>query len=127
VNSSQQSPVQEATSVVTIASFLIALVCYVAAVKNVPVISPVLFLLASGVYQWIPQLARLSGSQVPMLVSSSVVGGTIWIIGMAFTGPLASWFSAGELGRLERQTLRLKKNRTRIEKHRRDRDSFDVN
>ena len=68
----------------------------------------------------------MPGEQIPMLVSSAAVGGALWIVGMPLTAPLAAWFSAGQLGRLEQQTLKLKRNRARIQKRRRDRDQFDV-
>jgi hypothetical protein len=64
--------------------------------------------------------------QIPMLVGSATVGGGLWIPGMPLAGPLAAWFSAGQLGRFEQQTLKLKRNRARIQKRRRDRDQFDV-
>ena len=121
-----QSPLQEARSIITISAILVAVVCYVCEIKNVPVISPALFWLATQIYNWLPMLSRMPGEQIPMLVSSAAVGGGLWILGMPLAGPLAAWFSAGQLGRLEQQTLKLKRNRTRIQKRRRDRDQFDV-
>jgi hypothetical protein len=121
-----QSPLQEARSIITISAILVAVVCYVCAIKNAPVISPALFWLATQIYTWLPMLSRMPGEQIPMLVSSAAVGGGLWILGMPLAGPLAAWFSAGQLGRLEQQTLKLKRNRTRIQKRRRDRDQFDV-
>ena len=121
-----QSPLQEARSIITITAILVAVVCYVGAIKNAPVISPALFWLATQIYHWLPALSQLPGEQIPMLVSSATVGGGLWIVGMPLAGPLAAWFSAGQLGRLEHQTQKLKRNRTRIQKRRRDRDQFDV-
>ena len=121
-----QSPLQEAISIVTIVAVLVAVACYLAAINNVPIASAGLFVIASQAYQWAPALRRLPGAQVPMLVSAALVGGTIYIIGLAFASPLAAWFSAGQLRRLEQQTRKLKRNRARIQKHRRDRDRFDV-
>jgi len=121
-----QSPLQEAKSIITITAILVAVVCYVGAIKNAPVISPALFWLAIQIYNWLPTLSRIPGEQIPMLVSSAAVGGGLWILGMPLAGPLAAWFSAGQLGRLEQQTLKLKRNRARIQKRRRDRDQFDV-
>jgi len=121
-----QSPLQEAGSIITITAILVAVVCYVGAIKNAPVISPALFWLATQIYNWLPMLARMPGEQIPMLVSSAAVGGGLWILGMPLAGALAAWFSAGQLGRLEQQTLKLKRNRARIQKCRRDRDQFDV-
>jgi hypothetical protein len=96
------------------------------AIKNAPVISPILFWLATQIYNWLPVLSQIPGEQVPMLVSSAAVGGGLWIVGIPLAGALAAWFSAGQLGRLEHQTQKLKRNRTRIQKRRRDRDRFDV-
>jgi hypothetical protein len=121
-----QSPLQEAKSIITITAILVSVVCYVGAIKKAPVISPFLFWLASQIYNWLPVLSKIPGEQVPMLVSSAAVGGGLWIVGMPLAGPLAAWFSAGQLGRLEHQTQKLKRNRARIQKRRRDRDRFDV-
>lgn len=121
-----QSPLQEAKCIITITAILVGIVCYVGAIKNAPVISPALLWLATQIYNWLPMLSRIPGEQIPMLVSSAAVGGGLWILGMPLAGPLAAWFSAGQLGRLERQTLKLKRNRARIQKRRRDRDQFDV-
>ena len=121
-----QTPLQEAKSIITISAILVAVVCYVGAIKNAPVISPILFWLATQIYNWLPMLFQIPGEQIPMLISSAAVGGGLWIVGMALAGSLAAWFSAGQLGRLEQQTLKLKRNRARIQKRRRDRDQFDV-
>jgi len=121
-----QSPLQEARSIITISAILVAVVCYVCAIKKAPVISPALFWIATLIYNWLPVLSRMPGEQIPILVASAAVGGGLWILGMPLAGPLAAWFSADQLGRLEQQTLKLKRNRTRIQKRRRDRDQFDV-
>jgi hypothetical protein len=124
---SQQSPVQEAISIITIASILIAVGCYAASLNNVSLLSPALFWVAAQVYHWLPALASLHGAQTPMLVSAATVGCTLWIVGMPFSELLAQTFSAGQLQGIERQTARLKRNRQRIVKRRRDTDKFDVN
>ena len=121
-----QTPLQEGKSIITITTILVGIVCYVGAIKNAPVISPALFWLATQIYNWLPMLSRMPGEQSPMFVSSAAVGGGLWIVGMPLAGPLAAWFSAGQLGRLEQQTLKLKRNRARIQKRRRARDQFDV-
>ena len=121
-----QTPLQEAKSIITISAILVAVVCYLGAIKNAPVVSPALFWLATQIYHWLPALSQIPGEQIPMLVSSAAVGGGLWIVGMPLAGPLAAWFSAGQLGRLEHQTQKLKRNRARIQKRRRDRDRFDV-
>jgi hypothetical protein len=118
---------QEAASLVTIASILIAVGCYLAAINNVPLLSQALFAVATVIYHSLPALGRLQGSQVPMLVASATVGGAIWIIGMPMSGLIAQALSAGHLASIERQTRKLKVNRERIAKRRRARDRFDVN
>ena len=102
-----QSPLQEARSIITITAILVAVVCYVGAIKNAPVISRALFWLATQIYKWLPTLSQIPGEQIPMLVSSAAVGGGLWIVGMPLAGPLAAWFSASLLGRLEHQTHKI--------------------
>jgi hypothetical protein len=122
----QQTPIQEAISLITIASILVAVICYAGAVQNIPYLSPTLLWIAQRVYVWVPSLNALRNPQIPMLISSATVGGAFWIIGLAFASPIASLFSQSQIAGIERQTARLKRNRARIIKRRRDRDSFDV-
>ncbi len=122
----RETPMQEATSLVTIASILIAVGCYLSAINNVPLLSQALFWLATWIYHFLPALGRLQGSQVPMLIASAAVGGAIWIIGMPMSGLIAQALS-GHLASIDRQTRKLKRNRERIARRRRDKDSFDVN
>jgi hypothetical protein len=121
-----QTPIQEAISIISIVSILIAVGCYIAALNNAPVLSPALFWVAVQVYHVFPALARLPGSQMPTLVSAASVGGALWLVGIGFAGLLAQLFSAGQIQGIERQTVRLKRNRQKIAKRRRDRDGFDV-
>ena len=48
------------------------------------------------------------------------------VVGIPFAGLLATWFSSAQIATLERQTIKLQRNRARIQKERRDRDSYDV-
>jgi hypothetical protein len=123
----RETPMQEAASLVTIASILIAVGCYVAALNSLPILSPALFWVATCIYHFVPALSQLQGNQVPMLVAAAAVGGAIWIVGMPMSGLIAQGLSAGHLSRLDQQTRKLKRNRERIAKRRRDKDSFDVN
>ena len=121
-----QTPFQEAISLITIVAILVGVGAYVAALKNVPLLSPALFFVAVQVYHIFPALTILPGSQVPMLVAAATVG-TVFFI---FTIPLAFWlagvFSRVGISSMERQTLRLKKMRNASKKRRQDKDDYDV-
>jgi hypothetical protein len=95
MNDAQQTPVQEAISIITIAAFLVAVGCYVAATANVPIASPALFWVASLVYHWFPALNALKAPQIPMLVSAASVGCGFFLVAIPFAGVLAAWFSRG--------------------------------
>jgi hypothetical protein len=126
MNDAHQTPLEEAISFLTIAAILIAAGCYAAAAQNVPVASPALFWIASTVYHWLPGLSAIRAPQMPMLISAAAVGGTFFVVGIPFAGLLATWFSSAQIATLERQTIKLQRNRARIQKERRDRDSYDV-
>ena len=121
-----QTPFQEAISLITIAAILVGVGAYVAATKNVPLLSPALFFVAVQVYHIFPALTSLPGSQVPVLVAAAAVGMVFFI----FTIPLAIWlagvFSRAGISSMERQTLRLKTMRNVSKKRIRDNDNFDV-
>jgi hypothetical protein len=126
MNDAHQTPLQEAISFLTIAAILVAVGCYGAAAQNIPVASPALFWVASMVYHWFPALNDIRAPQMPMLISAAAVGGTFFVVGIPFAGLLATWFSSAQIASLERQTAKLQHNRSRIQKQRRDRDSYDV-
>jgi MFS superfamily sulfate permease-like transporter len=126
MNDAHQTPLEEAISFLTIAAILVAVGCYAAAVQNIPVASPALFWVATMVYHWIPALYATKASQMPMLVSATMVGGTFFVVGIPFAGLLATWFSSAQIANLERQTAKLQRNRARIQKQRRDRDRYDA-
>jgi hypothetical protein len=126
MNDPNQTPIQEAVSLITIVALLIAVGCYVAAMNNVPVLSSILFWVAVQVYHFFPQLYYLRSPQIPMLVSVAAVGGAFWLVGLPFASLLAGWFNQSQIAGIERQTARLKRTRARIVKRRRDQDGFDV-
>ncbi len=126
MNDQSQSPIQEAISVITILAILVAVSCYAAAVQNVPILSSALLWIAEQAYAWQPGLNALKSPQIPILVASAVVGCVIWLIGLAFASPIASLFAQSQIAGIERQTAKLKRNRAKIIKKRRDRDSFNV-
>ena len=124
MDTDRQTLLTEATSVITIVSILVAVGCYYAELKNLPVLAPCLFWVAVQVYHLFPALTALPGAQVPMLVGAAAAG----IVFFIFTIPLAYWL-AEAFGRqgivtLERQTRVLRTRRERVRKTRRDADKF---
>jgi hypothetical protein len=105
---------------------LVGVGAYVAALKNVPLLSPAPFWVAVQIYYLFPALMSLPGSQAPMLVAAGAVG-TLFFI---FTIPLAYWlagvFSRAGINSMDRQTLRLKRIRNASKKRKIDNDKFDV-
>lgn len=126
MDANPQSPAQEAISVITIAAVLVAVGCYVAALKNVPVLAPCLFWVALQVYQLFPALRDVPGSQVPMLTGAAAVGIFFFICTIPLAYWLATAFSRQGIQTLERQSLRLKRHRERLKKRSRDADDFLV-
>ena len=121
-----QTPFQEAVSVISIASVLVGLGCYVAAINDVPLVSAFLFSVAVQVYHWLPVLNALQAPQAPMLVAALTIG-TVFFI---FTIPLAYWlagvFSRAGIKSMERQTARLKRLRVERKIRKRNDDDFKV-
>jgi hypothetical protein len=120
----QETPVQEAISLLSISCILLSVACYVACLDNLPVVSPTLLWVATIIYAWFPQLGGLH--QVPMLVASATVGGIVWLTGLPFAPLLARAFNSQQIASLERQTVKLKRNRARIIKNRRDKDGWNA-
>jgi hypothetical protein len=121
-----QTPFQEAVSVIGIASVLVGLGCYVAAINEVPLVSEFLFSVAVQVYHRLPVLNALHSPQAPMLVAALTIG-TVFFI---FTIPLAHWlagvFSRVGIKSMERQTERLKRLRVERRIRKRNDDGFKV-
>jgi hypothetical protein len=124
--SKPQTPFQEAVSMVGVASVLVGLGCYVAAINEVPLVSEFLFSIATQVYHRLPILSALHAPHLPMLVAALAIG-TVFFI---FTIPLAYWlagvFTRAGIKSIERQTARLKRLRVerKIRKH--NDDDFKV-
>jgi hypothetical protein len=121
-----QTPFQEAVSIISIASVLVGLGCYVAAINEVPLVSEFLFSVAVQIYHWFPVLNALHALQAPMLVAALTIG-TVFFI---FTIPLAHWlagvFSRAGIKSMERQTERLKRLRVERKIRKRNDDDFKV-
>jgi hypothetical protein len=62
-----------------------------------------------------------------MLVSAATVGFGFFLFAVPFAGVLAAWFSIAQMTSLDRQTWKLRKNRARLDRKKRDRDGFNVN
>lgn len=121
-----QTPIQEAISLITILAILVALGCYVAALKNVPVLSSCLLWVAVQDYHWIPFLFKIPGPQIPMLVSAATVGMLVFLCTIPFAALLAQAFSRGGLQSIERQTATLQKQRKQIKARKRNDDDFRI-
>ena len=113
-------------SAICIASVLVGLGCYVAALNGVPFVSPFLYTVAAQVYHRLPVLNALRAPQAPMLVAALTTG-TVFFI---FTIPLAHWlagmFSRADIKSIERQTERLKRLRVERKIRKRNDDDFKV-
>jgi hypothetical protein len=122
----QQTPYQEAVSMICIASVMVGLGCYLAAINKVPLVSAFLFSVAVQVYHRLPVLNALHAAQAPMLVGALTIG-TVFFI---FTIPLACWlagvFSRADIKSMERQTERLKRLRLERKIRKRNDDDFKV-
>jgi len=121
-----QTPFQEAVSIISIASVLVGLGCYVAAINEVPLVLEFLFSVAVQVYHRLPVLNALHAPQAPMLVAALTIG-TVFFI---FTIPLAHWlaglFSRAGIKSMERQTERLKRLQVERKIRKRNDDDFKV-
>lgn len=124
--SERQSPEQEAVSLISIGALLVAAVLFLGADRQTLVVTDIVMGASGMVYRAFPMLALLKGPQIPVLVGALAIGGGAFFIGLAFKRPIANWFSQGEMETLERQTERLKRNRAKMMKARRDKDTFDV-
>ena len=121
-----QTPLKEATSLITIAAILVTVGCYAGVVQNVPGLAPGVLWLAGLVYEWCPALNALHGAQIPLLVGSATVGLTVFLFGIPLAPLLAGRFARAQLENVERSTVRLKKNRASLQKKERAKDDFIV-
>jgi hypothetical protein len=121
-----QTPVQEAVSLITIVTIVAAVGCYTGAAQNVPGLTPGVLWIARLVYTWLPALTALQAPQLPILVGSATVGLALFVCGIPFAGLLAGAFSKAQLQNVERHTAKLKRNRAKLQKKARSRDDFIV-
>jgi hypothetical protein len=121
-----QAPFQEAVSIISIASVLVGLGCYIAAINELPLVSEFLFGVAVQVYHRLPVLNALRAPQAPMLVAALTIG-TVFFV---FTIPLAYWlagvFTRAGIKSLKRQTERLKRLQVERKIRKRNDDDFKV-
>ena len=121
-----QTPLKEATSLITIAAILVTVGCYAGAVQNVPGLASGVLWLAGLVYEWCAALNALHGAQIPLLVGSATVGLVVFLFGIPLAPLLAGRFARAQLENVGRSTVRLKKNRASLQKKERAKDDFIV-
>ena len=83
------TPIQDAMFLITVASVLVAGACYMACINNVPVVSWVLYWVATVIYAHAPIIARLQGAQAPYLVSSASIGLVFFILAVPFASQIS--------------------------------------
>lgn len=125
-NVTQETPCQEAISIISIVAILIGVGCYVAVTNNVPVISLCLFFIAKCLYNIFPALSSLRAPQMPYVIASVAAGCVFFVVTVPFAGVFALWLSSAHVANIERQTSKLVAARKKIKKRRRDRDGFNV-
>ena len=121
-----QTPLKEATSLITIGAILVAVGCYAGAAQKVPGLAQAVFWISGKVYGWLPALNVLHGSQIPLLVGSATVGAVVFLFGIPLAPFLAGRFARAQLQNVERHTVRLKKNRASLQKKERAKEDFVV-
>ena len=126
MSDTSQTPLKEATSLITIAAILVTVGCYAGAAQNVPGLAPGVLWLAGLVYEWCPALNALHGAQIPLLVGSATVGLVVFLFGIPLAPLLAGRFARAQLENVGRSTVRLKKNRASLQKKERAKDDFIV-
>jgi len=122
----QQTPYQEAVSVISIASVLVGLGCYVAAINKVSLVSEFLSSVAMQVYHRLPVLNSFRAPQAPMLVAALTVGMVFFVFSIPMAYWLAGVFSRAGIKSMERQTERLKRLRVERKIRKRNDDDFKV-
>jgi hypothetical protein len=121
-----ETPLQEAISIITIISILVSVACYLAAVNQVPVVTPLLWWVAWRVYEFLPALSKLPGAQVPVLAASAAVGIAFFVFTIPLAYCLAGAFAWAGYASMDRQATRLKRFRERRKNDKRNRDEFFV-
>ena len=121
-----ETPLQEAVSIITIVSILGAVDCYVGAANHVPLITPAIAWIAKQVYLSCPSLAYLRGDRVPILAACAAVGILFFLVTIPFCYWLANVFSKAGYASMDRQTIQLKRFRERRKNGKRDGDSFTI-
>jgi hypothetical protein len=125
-SASPETSLQEALSIITIISILAPVGCYVAALNQIPVITPALWWVAGRVYEFLPALARLPGVQVPILAASAAVGIGFFVCTIPLSYWLAGVFARAGYASMERQTKQLKRFREKRKNYKRNHDDFSI-
>jgi hypothetical protein len=127
VSEKPQTQFEEALAIITIIAFLLGAGAYIAAINDLPVLSPILYWIALQTYRCIPVLANYNFTHAPYVVSAVAVAAIFFCLTIPFTHVLANAFSRAGISNLERQTARLKKHRAKLKERRRENDDFIVN
>ena len=113
-----ETPLQEAVPIISI---LTSVGCYIGALNQVAVITAALWWVAARVYEFLPALARLPGTEVPILAASAAVGIALFV----FTIPAGVFAGAGYAS-MDRQTIQLKRFREKRKNYKRNHDDFSI-
>jgi hypothetical protein len=122
----QQTPFQDALFVIALVSGGAGLGSFIIGLKNVPVLSYWLFLIAKFIYDHVPQLAILHIKNGPLIVSSAAVAFFIFCVLLSVAQPLAQLMSLAGMDRAETQIKRLSKRREQIRLAKRDKTKHIV-
>ncbi|MBV8279607.1 MAG: hypothetical protein JO170_30685 [Verrucomicrobia bacterium] len=87
---------------------------------------PALFWVASIVYHGVPGLDGVSAPQMPMLVGAGAIGVSFFVVSVPFAGLIGTWFSSVRIAKIERQIVKLQRNRNRIQRRRRASDEYNA-
>jgi hypothetical protein len=121
-----QTPLQEAVSIITIATILISVGCYLAAIHRVPVITSGLWWVAERTYEFFPALARLPGAKMPILAASAAGGSR----SLCSRFPSPTGWQACSPGLATRawtaRQRQLKRFREKRKNYKRNRDDFSI-
>jgi hypothetical protein len=61
-----------------------------------------------------------------MLVGAGAIGVAFFLMSVQFAGLLGTWFSSARIAEVERQIVKLQRNRGRIQRRRRASDRYDA-
>jgi hypothetical protein len=123
----QNTPFKEAQSIITIGSMLTAVVAYVGATHEVPIIEQVTLWLGSVVEQTFPFLPNLPNiPHIDALIGAVTIGLFCYVFCMPLATLAAKHMATAQLQNVEKQTDDLKRSRAKIARKQRNKDDFIV-